>query len=73
MTAELKKSKNADIDAETLKKFENDMKALEKAKEEINEEKNETEKSGSTSPEICKAPEKKEDAAENEPRSLSVF
>ena len=73
MTAELKKSKNADIDAETLKNFENDMKALEKAKEEINKDKNETEKSGSTSPEICKAPEMKKDAAENESQSLSVF
>ena len=73
MTAELKKIKNADIDAETLKKFENDMKALEKAKEEINEEKNETEKSGSTSPEICNAPEKKDGAAENESHPVSVF
>ena len=49
------------------------MKALEKAKEEINEEKNETEKSGSTSPEICNAPEKKDGAAENESHPVSVF
>ena len=48
------------------------MKALEKAKEEINKEENKTEKNRSTSPEICQAPEKKE-ASENEPQSFSVF
>ena len=49
------------------------MKALEKAKEEINKDKTDADKSRSTSPEICKAPEKKEEASENGPQSLTVF
>ncbi|CAG5105367.1 Oidioi.mRNA.OKI2018_I69.chr1.g2067.t1.cds [Oikopleura dioica] len=65
--------KNADIDAETLKKFENDMKALEKAKEKINEDQtgnSDFSNCGKASPEICKAPEKQ---VEKEPKPVSIF